>query len=176
MKKYGITLLVFVIALLPLGYWTYDYAYFKWFSPQLEVGDRMPAFVVEDLQENPVASTDLDGKVAVLVFFAHWCPSCLLELPHVEKELWQRYAKDSRVKIRVIGRAIPTDTLQAFVRKEGYTFPIYADPGRRAYRKFARKTIPRTYVIARDGRIVWSSTGYNPEAFQEMLRTVESNL
>lgn len=176
MKKYGVTLLVFVIALLPITYLAYDYAYFRWFSPQLEVGDVMPAFKVEDLNGKKIYSEELNGKVGVIVFFAHWCPGCLQELPQVEKELWAKYKDNRQVKLMVVARAISRDTIQHFISEKSYTFPTYVDPGRKAYRKFARINIPRTYVIGKDGKIIWSSKGYNPDEFNEMMRCIDANL
>lgn len=176
MKKYGLTVIVFMIALLPLTYWTYDFAYFRWFSPQLEVGDVMPEFRVKDMRDVKISSTVLNGKIGVVVFFAHWCPACLQELPHIETELWSKYKNNNQVKLMVIARAISRDTIQNFIHRKAYTFPTYTDPGRKAYRKFARKNIPRSYVINRDGKIIWSSQGYNPDEFQDMIRCIEANL
>lgn len=176
MKKYGLTVIVFMIALLPLTYWAYDIAYFRWFGPQLEVGDALPDFQVNDMQDFKVSSDELHGKIGVIVFFAHWCPSCLQELPHIENELWNKYKDNEQVKLMVIARAISRDTIQHFISKNKYTFPTYTDPNRRAYRKFARKHIPRSYVINRDGKIIWSSKGYNPDEFQNLIRCIEANL
>lgn len=176
MKKYGLTLIVFIIALLPLTYWAYDYAYYKWFGPQLEVGSAIPDFKIEDLNGQKVSREVLNGKIGILVFFAHWCPSCRQELPHIQREVWEKYKDNPKVKLMVIARAIDRDTIRNFVAKNAYTFPTYTDPGRKAYRTFARKYIPRTYVIGRDGRILWSSRGYNPDEFGEMLRCIEANL
>ena len=176
MKQKLLPVLILLLASVPLLYWGYNVAYFKWFGPQLVVGDPMPEFTVKDMKDQSVSSSELHQKVGVILFFAPWCPSCRQELLSVENELWGRFGKHSEIKIMVIGRETSIDTLNAFVKQNRYTFPVYSDEGRRAYRRFARSIIPRAYVIEKNGKIIWSSKGYNEDQFAEMMRVIQMSL
>jgi len=50
------------------------------------------------------------------------------------------------------------------------------DPNRKIYSKFATVTIPRNYVINKDGKIVYMEKGYTKELLNEMVREIEKLL
>lgn len=59
----------------------------------------------------------------------------------------------------VIGREESNDSLKAFKQKNGFTFPMASDPDRSVFSKFATQAIPRTYLLSRDGTIIYQCTG-----------------
>ena len=93
-------------------------------------------------------------------FFATWCGSCLRELPHVQ-EIWDKHQDNSRFALIVIGREETNDILNDFRSKHGYTFQMAPDPERSAYSLYAAELIPRTYLIDPDGKICFSSVGFD---------------
>ena len=56
----------------------------------------MPDFTFYDLDGKPVTPESLAGKVAVLDFWATWCPPCRESLPNLEK-VYQRYKDNPKV-------------------------------------------------------------------------------
>ena len=58
----------------------------------------------------------------------------------------------------------------------GYTFPMGLEPEQKIYRLYASNYIPRNFVIDRNGKVVLASVGYDPEEFDEMIKTIEKTL
>ncbi len=57
----------------------------------LDPGATAPAFVVTRLDGSTLGSTDLEGKIIVVDFWATWCAPCLTEIPHYNS-LHEEYA------------------------------------------------------------------------------------
>ena len=52
--------------------------------------ERMPPFLVNDLEGGIISTADLHGKVVLVNFWATWCPPCREEIPELI-ELSKRY-------------------------------------------------------------------------------------
>ena len=50
------------------------------------------------------------------------------------------------------------------------------DPERKIYSLFATATIPRNFVIAKDGTILACETGYSPGQLTELIEKIENAL
>ncbi|HEX5471258.1 MAG TPA: TlpA disulfide reductase family protein, partial [Lacipirellulaceae bacterium] len=126
-------------------------------------GERAPDFRLTRIDGTPIQSSDLRGNMVVLNFFATWCGPCQMELPHLQS-IWEEFGSDSHFRMLIVGREETDDTVRAFQHKNGFTFPMAADPKGSVYKKFATEYIPRTYLISADGTIAFETTGfYEPE-------------
>lgn len=126
------------------------------------VGDPVPDVLLTKLDGTTAPLAEFRGKVVVLNFFATWCGPCIKELPHLQ-ELWNDLRDNEDFTMLVVGREESAETVAAFKAKNGYTFPMALDPDRSATGKtgkFADSYIPRTYVISRDGTILFQATGF----------------
>jgi len=140
-----------------------------------KVGERAPPFRIKDIDGMEFATDDLRGKVIALNFFATWCGACMKELPHLEK-LWDQYRDRKDFALVVIGREETNDSLAAFKQKRGFSFPMAADRARSVYSLYAKEFIPRTYLISRDGTIVFESTGFTQEELATLKDKVAEQL
>ena len=139
------------------------------------VGDPMPAFTTTSLSGNSFSSDELKGKVVLINFWATWCPPCRLELPLLQKNIYDRI-KNNNFAVLCISRSEKEDTVKKFIGKFKYTFPVYTDPAGTTYNLFANKYIPRNFVIGKDGKVKWASTGFKEKEFNEMIKLIEEEL
>ncbi|MBQ8645501.1 MAG: TlpA family protein disulfide reductase [Bacteroidales bacterium] len=143
---------------------------------ELALGSEMPQFSLNSSVYGDLNSADLKGKVVLVSMFATWCGPCQLELAEIEKELWPKYKDNAGFKLVVIGREHTDAQLADYNRKKGFTFPLYPDPKRGTYSKFAESTIPRAYLYDKEGKLVYSSIGYSKDEFAKLLKAIEEAL
>ncbi len=76
---------VALAGLLLLSLYVFWYArYGRITSSQLDVGGKLPAFELTDLDGNRVASSQFAGKPAVFVFYrGNWCPLCVAQVAEI---------------------------------------------------------------------------------------------
>lgn len=145
-------------------------------AQELKKGDAMPDFELKSSVYGQVKSADLKGKVVLVSLFATWCGPCQLELAEVQKTLWPKYKDNKDFTMLVIGREHTDEQLTKYNERKKFTFPLYPDPKREVFSKFAEKSIPRAYLFGKDGELIYSSIGYTEEEFQHLLKAIEEAL
>ena len=141
-------------------------------STLTKVGQTPPDFTVRTLDKKEFNLKAHAGKPVLVNFFATWCGPCLAELPHVQKEIWEKF-KDKGLVVIALGREHENSELVEFQKKNKFTFPIAGDPKREAFSKYATAYIPRTYLIDKEGKIVHQTVGYVEKDFKALLDAIE---
>jgi peroxiredoxin len=144
-------------------------------STLTRVGQEAPAFEFTTLDGKQTDLKSLRGKVVLVNFFATWCGPCMEEMPHLEKEVWQKF-KGGHFAMAAIGREHANKELGDFPKKRQVTFPVAGDPKRKIYSRYATQYIPRNYVIGRDGKIVFQSVGFESPEFAKMIEVIRKEL
>lgn len=163
---------VFALRVLTPTSWADDEAK----ATRVKVGEIAPDFVCRTLSGEDFALSKEKGKVVVLNFFATWCGPCLAEMPHLEKEIFQKYKNRKDFKLLVLGREHDARELEDFLKKNKLSLPMAPDRKRDIYGKYAEQFIPRTFVIGKDGKVKLASVGYTEPGFQEILQTIQKEL
>ncbi|MEW6320528.1 MAG: TlpA disulfide reductase family protein [Acidobacteriota bacterium] len=121
--------------------------------------DPLPvsAFTLETVDGRTIASRDLRGRVVLVNFWATWCPPCRAEIPDLVA-LQSTYAG----RLVVLGISVDEQgvgVVERFVRSHGISYPVaMSTPA--LLRAFADVTsLPTTFVIDPDGRIVQRHVG-----------------
>jgi peroxiredoxin len=125
--------------------------------------DRRPLarFELKDLEGKRVSSRDLEGKVAVISFWATWCTPCKQELSALDTFRKQYKSRDLTVL------AIATDGPETFSlvrstarrRRWGLTVLTDADGAVNSLLN-PRGTVPYSVFVDRRGRIAYVHAGY----------------
>jgi peroxiredoxin len=140
----------------------------------VEVGDMAPDFEMEFVDGSQSKLSDYRGQIVILQFTASWCSVCRLEMPHLEKDVWQTY-KDKGVMLIGVDRDEPLEIVIEFQKKIGTTYPLALDPGADIFGLFANKKagVTRNVVIDKTGKIVFLTRLFEEKEYQEMLRVIK---
>ncbi|MDP4206108.1 MAG: TlpA disulfide reductase family protein [Bacteroidota bacterium] len=139
----------------------------------VKVGSPVPDFSFLNGAGKKESMSAYKGKVTVVVFFATWCGPCRQELPHIEKEIWDKSKDKKDFALLIFGREHKKAEVDKFRTENKFTMPFLADPDRSVYSKFAKSFIPRLYLVDKSGKIVYATVGYNDAEFSKMLDTLQ---
>ena len=137
-------------------------------------GKRPPAFTLPSLSGPPVSLGDLRGRVALLYFWASWCPYCTKELPSAIETI-HRELSDRGLEVVAINMEEPTDKVAAWVREHKLTARVLLDTDGTVSRAYQITGTPTVFLVGRDGRLVAKAPGTKPWASpqgRELLRAL----
>jgi peroxiredoxin len=137
---------------------------------QLEQDDRarqQADFSLTDLQGKTWTLKGLRGKVALVNFWATWCPPCRKEIPDLNA-LQARFASQGLVILGISDEEAAKVT--PFVAEKKIAYPVLLDPGRAVHERFRIEGIPKSFVYDREGKLAAQSIDMRTEKqFLEML-------
>lgn len=107
-----------------------------------------------DGESVPVA--DFRGKVLFLNFWATWCGPCRSEMPSIQR-LYDTM-KDTPGLAFVFVSNEEAETVNSFLNKEGYSFPVYL-LDKMPVAELTPRGIPATYILTPDGRLAFQHAG-----------------
>jgi thiol-disulfide isomerase/thioredoxin len=118
---------------------------------------------------------DYSGKVLIVDLWATWCGPCKQEIPHLV-EIAKEY-KDKGVEVIGLTNENPeTDAewVKQFSEAFNINYPIgWADDEMQAGLTRGRNSIPQTFIIGRDGKIVRHFVGFSPRLIPQMKAAIE---
>ena len=116
-------------------------------------GYMAPRFSLRNLKGNMEGLDDHLGKVIVVNFWATWCVPCVKEMPSFEN-LYRRYRSQGFTLLAVNLDKGDSTKVQEFVDKHKLSFPILLDTKGVAEKLYPSFSIPFTYVIDKQARVV----------------------
>ena len=121
---------------------------------------KMPVFELKSVSDGQtVHSSQFDGKVILLTFFATWCPPCVEEVPALKK----LHNDLSENGFSVVGLSVdqhgPT-TVARFVEKQEINYPILMAESKTTRDFGGVYGIPVAFLVNRSGNVVKKYTGY----------------
>lgn len=94
--------------------------------------------------------SSLRGKVVVINFWAAWCNPCKTEAPRFQAA-YERYR--GRVEFVGVDTTDFSGDARKFLSQYGITYPNVRDPSGRVLNDYGGLPLPRTFVVARSGRV-----------------------
>jgi thiol-disulfide isomerase/thioredoxin len=125
-----------------------------------EIGSRLPAFAVTDLQGGSLSSSDLRGKVVLINFWATWCQPCKKEMPGYQK-LADRYGSRGFVAV-----GFKFDTMRDmedplhFAKEIGVEYPLAVATDEIKGKFGGIEGLPTTMLYDRNGVLRWKVIGF----------------
>ena len=138
----------------------------------VKVGEKAPDFTFETAPGETMKLSDMKGKVVWINLFATWCGPCRKELPHLQEEVYNQYKDNSNFVLIILGREHGWDEVNKFKAEQGFTMPFYPDPERKVFSLYAKQNIPRNFIIDKDGKVAYSSIGFEPAEFEKIKENV----
>ena len=139
-----------------------------------------PKWALNDLNGKPVSLAAHKGKVVVLDFWGSWCGPCRMELPHLQKAYDQyrtRGVAFTTVNVEMVDSpAEHKRVASAFMKANGYTFPVAIDPEGIAVQAHGIESYPTVYVIDKKGKIRFRNLGYTDGISEIMAAQIDALL
>ena len=127
-------------------------------------------FALPDMDKKIHRLNDARGKVALVNFWATWCPPCRRELPSMQRA-WVQLRGDG-FAMYAINLGEDEETIFPFILTTGVelTFPILLDRQAEVIKGWPVIAIPTTFLLDRDGRIVYRAVGGREWDDPQLLR------
>lgn len=143
---------------------------------KVAVGSPLPAYATTDLAGDSVSLAKERGNVVLLNLWATWCHPCREEVPVLEA-LHQRFQAQG---LRVVGVSVDASgdeaAIREFARRYRMTYPIWRDPGERISQLYLAIGVPATFLVGRDGTLLWRHTGPVRASDTTLVATIERAL
>ncbi|WP_430973499.1 peroxiredoxin family protein [Sunxiuqinia rutila] len=149
-----------------------DYGYI------VKIGQQAPDFTTVSAEGRTVRLSDFKGKVVMLQFTASWCGVCRKEMPHIEKDIWQKHKNKEDFALFGIDLDEPLEKVQKFADQIPVSYPLLLDPEGKIFYSYAEKGagVTRNVIIDREGKIVYMTRLYKEEEFNEMKAVIDKLL
>lgn len=121
---------------------------------------KAPDFTLKSSTGGNVKLSELRGRVVLVNFWATWCTPCKEELPFFNT-LYRRY---QNLGLEVLGVNIDKVSSQGAKMGTalGLSFPLLFDPAGKTSNLYQIRTMPTTFVVAKDGTLRHVHWGFGP--------------
>jgi peroxiredoxin len=137
----------------------------------LELRERIQqetGFTLTALDGKQYSLASLKGRIVLLNFWATWCPPCRKEMPDMEK-LSRKYESKGLTVLAVSDEK--RETVEGFLARNPYTFPVLLDPDRKVNTAFFVEGIPKSFIFDREGQLAAQAIDMRTERqFMELLK------
>ena len=142
----------------------------------VKISRQVPSFEFEKSPGKTLNISELKGKTVLVTFFATWCGPCRKELPHIQSDIYNKYKENSNFELIILGREHSWAEVNKFKAENKFTMPFYPDPERKIYSRFATQFIPRNFLISSEGKVIFSSIGFEDKDFNALKEAIENQL
>lgn len=146
-----------------------DYGYI------VQLGQTVPDFDLVLPDGTKTNMKALRGKVVMLQFTASWCGVCRKEMPHIEKDIWQKHKSNKNFALYGIDLMEEKEKVVDFQKQIGITYPLALDLDGKIFYSFAAPDagVTRNVIVDKTGKIVFLTRLYKEEEFKEMKKVIE---
>ncbi|WP_290696854.1 TlpA disulfide reductase family protein [Lacinutrix sp.] len=145
-------------------------------SPNIQDSDALKqvssySWQLEDLEGNNFILNQLKGKVVLVNIWATWCPPCIAEMPSIQ-ELYNDYS--DKIEFVLVSNE-NQEVVKKFLKNKNYNLKVFT-PLSQAPKTFSVNSIPRTFLLDRDGNIIIDESGAANWNSQTVRNTIDELL
>lgn len=141
----------------------------------VRVGDEFPDFRLPDASGRLHSVDDLRGSaLSVVVFWSSDRAVAADELRFLDERI-ARYA-DLGVKLAAINVGESPAQASETVEDANIAFPVLFDTDRQFFARIGRGHLPRTYLLDRDGRILWFDIEFSGQTRDDLEQAIQASL
>lgn len=143
------------------------------FKP-LDVGATVPTYAAVTLAGDTVHVGGSESPT-VLNVWATWCTSCQEEMAALDSLRTQYGAKGLRVVAVSVDNG-DIEKVRRFAESNHLGMTVAHDPASTINNSYEVVGVPTTFIIGRDGKLLWRHTGNVTEVMPEARSTIEKAL
>ena len=119
----------------------------------MRIGRPAPDFRFPGLDGKMVGLSDHRGKIVLVNIWATWCPSCVDEMPSMEK-LYQKLKGEDFEILAVSIDSLGEMVVAPFMKKYKLTFPALIDSAGTIRIRYRTTGVPESFIIDKNGILV----------------------
>ena len=138
----------------------------------------LPVVKVKDLKGKSIDFQNIEnnGDPIVISFWATWCKPCKKELNTIA-DIYEDWQEETGVKLVAVSidDSRSVSKVNPYVNASGWDYDIYIDANKHLARAMGVSTVPHTFLINGNGKIVYEHRGYvdgDEEKLFEQIRKI----
>nr|WP_280170609.1 thiol-disulfide oxidoreductase ResA [Priestia megaterium]MDH3188975.1 thiol-disulfide oxidoreductase ResA [Priestia megaterium]MDH3188986.1 thiol-disulfide oxidoreductase ResA [Priestia megaterium] len=160
-KRQVFRITILSILLLATTYTVYTSTIKKEDAPSFSSNSEAPDFALKTLDNKEVQLSNLRGKGVIINFWGSWCKPCEKEMPALEST-YKEY-KNKNVEIIGVNLEESNIVVKTYVDRKDLSFPILLDKDGQVRDIYNVSTIPSSFFINEEGKIVKEYVGQMSE-------------
>jgi cytochrome c biogenesis protein CcmG, thiol:disulfide interchange protein DsbE len=136
-----------------------------------------PDFKLPDLNGNNVELSKMTGKGPLLInFWATWCKPCVEEMAEYAMIYNEYKSKGFEMLAVSVDNEKTADKVKPYAESKKYPFTILMDIKAIAAKKYSIQAIPMTFLLNKEGKIVYQSLGFEKGDELKLRKKIEELL
>jgi peroxiredoxin len=134
----------------------------------------VPDFSLKNLDGSTFRFSDVVGKKVIIIdFWATWCKPCKKFMKKLNR-IYLDYKENIEVLAISVDDANAFTNVETYIKSKKYSFTVLLDPDSTVARVFnPSRRIPYTMIIDKNGKIVYSNTGYMPGYEKVIIKKIK---
>lgn len=137
---------------------------------------KLPSVDLKTLDGKIVNTNEFSNnkKITIISFWATWCTPCKRELD-IYHDLYEDWvdAYDLEIVAITIDNARQLAKVKPLVAQKGWEFTVLSDVNQDLKNQLNFEYVPQTYILDKEGNIVFNHTGFAPGDEYEMEEVLE---